>query len=133
MKIVVPGKPIAKKRPRFFRRGNFVGTYNSQETEEGRWLHSAQSQVEYKVIVFPIQVIMDFYLPIPKSTSKKKRQEMLIGNERPVKKPDIDNLEKFCLDCLNGVAWDDDCQVVKMVSEKHYSDNPRTEIEIVEI
>jgi Holliday junction resolvase RusA-like endonuclease len=31
--ITIPGKPIAKKRPRFARRGKFVTTYNDQQTE----------------------------------------------------------------------------------------------------
>ena len=32
--------------------------------------------------------------------------------------PDIDNLAKFVLDSLNGIAYKDDCQVVKLVVYK---------------
>jgi phage terminase large subunit GpA-like protein len=35
--ITIPGPPIAKKRPKFARRGKFVTTYNPQDSEEGRW------------------------------------------------------------------------------------------------
>ena len=34
------------------------------------------------------------YYPIAKSTSKKKRQQMLAGLIRPTKKPDLDNVIK---------------------------------------
>jgi len=49
------------------------------------------------------------------------------------KKPDKDNLEKFAADCLTGVAWEDDCQVVAGFTQKWYSDDPRTEITICEL
>jgi len=50
------------------------------------------------------------------------------------KKPDIDNLIKFVLDALQGqnAYFVDDSQVVRILAEKIYSDNPRTEIMIVE-
>ena len=50
------------------------------------------------------------------------------------KKPDIDNLIKFALDALQGKEGYivDDSQVVRIYAEKLYSDDPRTEIMIVE-
>jgi len=50
-----------------------------------------------------------------------------------VKKPDIDNCIKYILDCGNGVLWDDDCQIVKIVAEKCISNIPRTEMVVKEI
>ena len=50
-----------------------------------------------------------------------------------VKRYDTDNLLKWVLDCLNGMAWKDDCQVVELYGKKEYSDNPRTEIKIGEV
>lgn len=48
--------------------------------------------------------------------------------------PDLDNMVKFYLDCLNKMAWEDDCQVINIVADKRYTNsrNPRTEIEIWE-
>lgn len=43
------------------------------------------------------------YYPITKSTSKKKRQQMLAGLIRPTKKPDLDNVIKSILDALNNL------------------------------
>lgn len=51
-------------------------------------------------------VKMDFYLTIPKSFSKRKRDKMDL--EPHTIKPDLDNLIKNVLDRGNGVLWKDD-------------------------
>ncbi len=43
---------------------------------------------------------------------------------------DIDNLEKFVLDALNGHAYEDDGQVVRTESSKLYGKEARTIVEI---
>lgn len=43
------------------------------------------------------------FFPIPQSTSKKKRQQMLDGEIRYTKKPDNDNIAKIILDSLNQI------------------------------
>ena len=50
------------------------------------------------------------------------------------KKPDIDNLIKFVLDALQGQNgfFFDDSQVVRLYAEKIYTDDPATEIMILE-
>ena len=68
------------------------------------------------------------YYPIPKSTSKKKRIQMLQGILLPDKKPDIDNILKCVADSLNTIAYDDDKQIVHMDIEKYYGEEPRTEV-----
>jgi Holliday junction resolvase RusA-like endonuclease len=67
-----------------------------------------------------------FDMPIPAGTSKKKRAAMLAGQIPHIKKPDIDNLAKFVADCLNRLAWRDDCQVVALNAIKAYAENPAT-------
>ena len=125
--IIIPGKPIAKKRPRFFRRGNYVGTYNCQETEEGRWILQAQQSINGCAEAGkPIALKCWFYFDYPKSMSKKKRAYAIHTS-----KPDLDNLVKFVKDCLNGLAWHDDSQVVTLAAKKLYDSDgigARTEI-----
>ena len=78
-------------------------------------------------------MIMDIYRQIPKSVSKKRRE---LKNERiirPTVKPDIDNYTKGILDSLNGICWIDDSQIVSLIANKYYSDEPRVEIEIKEL
>lgn len=55
----------------------------------------------------PVKVIVIIYKELPKSTPKS------IACEPYVQRPDCDNVLKACLDGLNGVAFDDDSQVVE--------------------
>ena len=73
--------------------------------------------------------ITAFFEP-PKSTSKKRREIMLAGYEKPCKKPDIDNIAKVILDSLNDIAYHDDTQVVSLCMAKKYAETPRVEVEI---
>lgn len=46
----------------------------------------------------------------------------------PIIKPDLDNYIKSVLDGLNGLAFEDDNQIIRIDAIKLYSDHPRTEI-----
>lgn len=46
---------------------------------------------------------------------------------------DIDNLAKSCLDALNGIAFEDDRQVVELIARKAKAGPPRTTISITEV
>lgn len=130
LEIVIPGKPIAKKRPRFARRGKFMAAINDQETEEGKFLLCAQQQINQRPFEGPLQVYMTFFMPIPK-TSNKRTLLMESGEIKHTKRPDLDNLEKFASDCLSGDAWRDDSQIVMSTTQKRYSRDPGTKITII--
>ena len=132
LSITIPGKPIAKARPRFARRGKFVTTYSSQETEEGKLMwHLAQAKpAGWSPIIGPVRLEALFMMPIPSSASNKKRLDMALGNIRHVKKPDTDNLVKMVKDCANGMLWRDDSQVYSIYATKFYAENPQTVITI---
>lgn len=75
-----------------------------------------------------IEIKALYYLPIPKNDSIKKiilKENKII---RPAIRPDLDNYDKFLLDSLHDVVFDDDKRVVTINSEKYYSLNPRTEV-----
>lgn len=133
IRIEIIGTPLAKKRPRFFRRGKFVGTYNAQETEEGKFMFELHRQYKGEPIAnTPLKINCVFYMPIPKGTSNKKRLAMIAREIYHIKKPDLDNLIKFAKDCCNGIIWNDDSQVVHIEAIKEYSENPRTILHIME-
>lgn len=48
-------------------------------------------------------------------------------------RPDIDNYIKFVMDCLNGIIYKDDSQVVHVEATKIYSTDPQTIIIIKEM
>jgi Holliday junction resolvase RusA-like endonuclease len=124
MRLFIHGKPIAKKRPRFARRGKHVVTYNDQETEEGLWLLDAKKQIAEK-LNGPVVVEVVFSMPRPKSHFGTGRNAGILKPSAPkehTQKPDIDNLIKFVLDCLNHCGvWHDDNDVVRIVARKLWS------------
>lgn len=91
-------------------------------------------QAERKETFFdgePLEVVITAFFQIPKSASKKKAADMLAGRILPTKKPDADNIAKVICDALNGVAYHDDTQVVRLTVKKVYTkDNERVLVTI---
>ena len=136
MKFTVLGIPVAKGRPKFAKRGNFVTSYTPQDTvnyENLVRLSYQQSCDELRVLQGEVSMKIDAFFPIPKSTSKKKHQLMAIGAIQHTKKPDADNVAKAICDALNKIAYVDDSQIVSLEVNKYYSDVPRAEITIMEV
>jgi len=131
IELKIPGKPIAKARPRFARRGKFVTTYNDQETEESKFLWEVKQQLDIKKpYECPISVEVGFYFDRPKSQFGTGKNAGVIKGSAPfyhIKRPDLDNLEKFVLDCLNGYVWRDDSQIFNIESQKLYVENTQPE------
>lgn len=130
--FVIPGVPIAKKRPRFVRRGKFVGTYNEQETEEGRFLLSVRTQYKASPLEGALKVEMIFLFPRPKGHFGRKGLKPSAPKHH-TKKPDLDNCIKFVKDCLNKEVWNDDSSVVYLEGTKKYVEpgmEPATQIKI---
>lgn len=75
----------------------------------------------------PIAIWMNFYMPIPKSATKKQLRE-IEKHPRHYRKPDIDNLQKFALDCLNGELFKDDSLIWSVNALKGYHTEPGTYI-----
>lgn len=118
--------PIPKGRPKFARRGNFVRAYTPKKTSdyETKIKTQAQAVMTREPLETPVAVYLYIRLPIPKSYTRKRSEACLNGSERPIKKPDIDNLAKSVLDGLNGVVWHDDSQIVSLHLTKVYARNP---------
>lgn len=130
--LMIDGTPIAKGRPRLSR----YGTYTPKKTQEYEEYVKACWVAKYGSIQpseRPLEMNIVFYLPIPKSYSKKQKAEILSGRLKHTKKPDIDNLIKSALDALNGLAYADDSKIIKVAAEKQYSEKPRTELSIKEV
>lgn len=132
MKIAftVYGEPVAKGRPRFFRRGQFVGTYTPKETEIAERdfkLQSLKHRPE-QPLAEPVKLEIRVYRTIPKSLSRKRQELAEVGAVRPVTRPDWDNYAKLVCDAGNGIFWRDDSFVVECVVQKFFSANPRIEI-----
>ena len=130
MKLIIPGEPCAKQRPKF---GN-GRTYTPQKTVNYETLVKQlyiSATKEYHDGA--LRLVVNAFFTIPKSTSKKKREKMLQGIIRPTKRPDWDNIGKIVSDALNTIAYHDDSYIVDARVRKWYSDTPRVEVEITEL
>ena len=117
--IVIPGKPVGKGRPRFSTANGFPRSYTPAKTVEYENLvRLAWMQAGHEKIEGPIEVMIDASFSIPKGTSKKKAAEM--DKKVYPHKPDCDNIAKAVLDALNGIAYDDDAQIVALRIAKNY-------------
>lgn len=130
----IQGKVQAKQRPRFNR---FSGrTYTPKETiAYENWVKTCYLEKYKNQIAMekPLKVKITAFFEIPKSTSKKKKIQMLDNQVLPMIKPDTDNIAKGILDSLNGIAYVDDKQVVQLEVNKFYSTLPSVEVTIEEI
>ena len=132
VKFTVYGDPKGKARPRFRRVGKFTMTYTPKETVEyeNKVKKSFLSSIDKSFVPFsgPVEAEALCIFSVPKSCSKKKREELL-GTPH-TKKPDTDNVCKSLLDPLNDLAYEDDSQVCKLSGLKLYGEIPRVELTI---
>ena len=139
--FVIDGKPQGKARARTFYNPklgrvqsmtpentvlyeNLVKqSFVQQAGKDARWFNKE-----------PLAVYITAFYPIPASTTKKDRQLICSGKLFPTKKPDADNVAKVICDALNGVAYGDDKQIIKLSILKAYTEEqPRVQVFIEEI
>lgn len=70
----------------------------------------------------PVKATINAYFEIPKSYTKKKIQAIIDGKEKPLKKPDLDNIIK-CVDGCNRIVFKDDAQIHSITATKSYITN----------
>ena len=133
LQFIVPGEPQGKGRPRF---GN-GRTYTPAKTVAyeqliARTAAEAMRHLPYELTALPCYVRVDVYKGVPKSWTQAKRARALDALEIPGK-PDLDNVAKGVLDALNGVAYVDDTQVVRLLVQKQYSLEPRLVVTVKEM
>ena len=72
-------------------------------------------------------------MPIPKSTSKAKRDQMMRHIILPVVKPDEDNLAYLVTNALKKIVYEDDNQICEKHVYKLYDIKPRTVVKVEQI
>lgn len=101
--------PKGKERPRFGQGRIYTPPEQFEHEHQIRKAWIERYGIEPVATGCPVAVIVSFSKPLPKS----------IRQPRPwILKPDIDNLAKSVLDALNGVAYADDQQIVKLQAVK---------------
>ena len=129
MHFEVIGKPQGKARARTFYNPK-LGKHQSITPENTvlyeNLIKTSYLAAENRKTFFdgePIEMYITAYFPVPKSTTKKDRERIRNKELFPMKKPDIDNIVKVICDALNGIAYHDDKQVVKLEVRKLYTED----------
>lgn len=111
IQFFIDGEPKGKARPRVTKNH----TYTPQSTAEYEKLVALSYQNEAKGKTFgdkSIYLDINAFFSIPKRTSRKNRELMVKHKIYATKKPDA----------LNGVAYNDDKQIVMCSCGKYYTD-----------
>lgn len=122
--FIVPGQPQGKARARTVcsRKGT-VHSYTPEATVQYEnliaveWRGTRSESFGDKPVFMSIEAVFQ----VPKSFTKSKQQLVTTGKITPTVKPDLDNLSKCFMDSLNGEAYNDDKQVVKLLVKKRYA------------
>lgn len=126
----VHGDPVPQPRPRVSTRGGFARAYvpaTHAVHAYRKMIASAARAAGAGVHGEPVEVVIDFVFARPKSHIRKSG----VKPDAPrYPRQDADNLVKAVLDSLNGVAWEDDAQVVRLVATKSYGTEARTTVRI---
>ena len=131
VKFEVPGKPQGKARPRL---NTYTGrTYTPSKTGAyERLIALCFKQAGGKKLSGAIEIKIECFYQIAKSHTKAAKALMEAGQIQATIKPDVDNVAKAVLDALNGLAFDDDKQVVRLEVSKRYDHEARVEVEVKE-
>ncbi len=135
VRFIVPGPAVGKGRAKAAKRGAFIKLYTPEKTvnyESRVALCAQQAMAGRPLFEGPLSVEMEIVCQVPASWSKRKQADALRGAVQPTTKPDIDNVEKAIFDALNGVAWGDDVQVVRVSKSKQYGPVPGVSVAIAE-
>jgi len=83
-----------------------------------------------QLLCTPCDIEFRAYFPTPSYYNKTQIFLAEIGLDRPLIKPDFDNIEKAYSDAFTGNIWIDDIVVVDATFRKYYSILPRMEIDL---
>ena len=138
--FIVEGRVQPKQRPRVYR-NRYTGqvhtltpqaTVDYENKVKASFYEACDGEKFF--LTGAVQMTVNVYVEIAKSTPKKTREKMLTGELKPITRTgDLDNLFKAISDALNGVAYDDDSQIIDATIRKFYGEQARAEITIREV
>lgn len=122
-RFTIHGEPRPKLRARIVGGRGFDPQKNkdAKERYQMSWLAARRDYKNTEPLKGPLYAICTSYMP--KSKTNKK--------QLPTQKPDCDNLEKMLFDSLNGLLYDDDCQIILPVCPKVWADVGEERIEVI--
>lgn len=110
---------------------SFIQVYSitGRQNREYMEMYTKQNLSELEqLLCTPCDIEYNTYFPTPSYYNKTQIFLAEIGLDRPIIKPDFDNIEKSYADAFTGNIWIDDIIVVDASFHKYYSVLPRVEI-----
>ena len=113
---------------------NFIHVYSLTGHEDQIFMKRLLTEQEFEglnqIICTPCDVDINAYLKTPSSYNRKETILAEVGLQRPITKPDWDNIEKRYSDMFNRNVWLDDTLVIDGAIHRYYSVLPRIEIRL---
>lgn len=134
--ITVPGPPIPKGRPRAAVIAGQPRLYTPKKTQDyertiGQWARRAMGN--RPPMSGPVIVAVVSLFPIPASRPKYEKRAIRNGLAWCCNQSDVDNLAKSALDGINGIVFEDDRQVIELISRKDYANEGRLLIRVEQV
>lgn len=129
LNLIIPGHPRPLPRPRFFRGGIYNPAGGATRTFQGQVRLLIQQQGQATITPFlqahvPVQMKIRFFLKRPVShfvghtRGEGRLKTQALAMPFSPWGSDIDNMAKFVLDALHGIAYENDRQVVALELQK---------------
>lgn len=126
--FVVPGEPQGKGRARATRSGRLYTPAKTVAYESLVALAAQRAMGDYCATDKPVRLSLEATATMPAGWSEKKRGAT-IGTWCK-KRPDLDNIIKAVADGGNGIIWQDDAQIVEIVSAKRWGANGQVRVAV---
>lgn len=146
IKVVLFQVPQGAKRPRyrFINKSNlatmatmdpgFIHVYSPGAAANHDYMKRLVTEQDIMhlnhLICTPCVVHYKAFFPTPKSYNKLEIFMSEMGLDRPIVKPDFDNIAKLYADMYNSNVWLDDAFTISGTVDKYYSILPRVEIDL---
>ena len=124
--FTIPGTARGKQRPRATRQGRVYTPKETVNQEAYIKMLAATAMRGFAPFGGPLQATFNISVAIPKSYTRRQREQALNGEIWPTSKPDIDNVVKLLCDAMNGVVYSDDKQIVDLLVTKAYATHGET-------
>ena len=137
IKIIIPGEPCALQRHRTTIVAGRQKQYDPQAKKKmttrnimlsqrnaSKWPYNGPDDDYGQRQGFALTI--EYYCYRPPSMRDLSEQQLNLVIH--IRKPDLDNLDKYIFDCGNQILWHDDSQIYRCLSQKFWSKTPRTEI-----
>jgi Holliday junction resolvase RusA-like endonuclease len=109
--------PLARHQINTQNHGRFLPKRSQNFKDELSWI-ARSAMANEEPVIYPVRVTTHIF-------KKYKHLEDMVEKNTG----DIDNFVKAVFDAFNGVVWADDRQVIELHAFKHYSKNPRVEVD----